>query len=210
MKVARVFTMLSFVVILTTSVGCGQTLPAEKFVFDPQLDSLYKAVSSKDTLIFESVDSAVDTLVLTNVDSVVSDKINCFMCPRAAKTIFRNYVQLTHKNLSPNSPGDTLTQSNRISPLQEQFVSITKFPDNGQTVIHLSFKTFRTKISGSLGAPSHDSLIFNNRSITGYYIINYPTESTIDELQIETLYISMKYGIIAYREGSGVVRKRLM
>lgn len=200
---------IPLIFILFTS--CGQTVPAEKFIFDSKFDSLYKAVSYRDTMFFENGQNRIDTFVLTKIDSSLVNKIDCFMCPRAAKSVFRKYKQYPINYWADSIYENQSTDKEKVIGREVSLVSMTKFPDVNITRVYISFKNFHSSIEGSLGQPSNDSLKINGLYFTNYYILNSTAQSLIvNDEDVEIVFVTLKDGIIAYKEKSGILRKRLL
>lgn len=210
MKRLAVYSMIGMLQLVGFLVGCGQTLPPEKFVFDGKFDSLYRAVTSKDTMFFENSKNATDTFVLTNVDSVVSDRIDCFMCPRAAKTVFRNYKQVPVNYWADRTVKNQGSAQEQEVKSEASLIAVTKYADVDLTTAHISFKNFQCKLTGSLGKFSKDTLRLNERVFTNYYVIDSIPESfVVNDDDVRLLFVTLKDGIVAYKEKSGIIRKRL-
>ena len=192
-------------------IGCREIIPPEKFIFDSKFDSLYKAVSYKDTIFFENSQNSIDTFVLTKIDSSLVNKIDYFMSPRAAKSVFRKYKQYPINYWADSIFENQGTDKEKKISKEVSLVSMIKFPDDSNTSIRVSFKNFYSSITGSLGQPSNDSFKINNRYFTNYYTLNSTAKSLIvNDEDVEIVFVTLKDGIIAYKEKSGSLRKRIL
>jgi hypothetical protein len=211
MERKKINDIISFWLIFILFISCdAQILPPEKFVFDSKFDSLYKAISYKDTILFENSKNRIDTFVLTKADSVISNRINCFMCPRAGKSFFRNYKQYPDNYWADDEFENQGTNQEKRITREVALITITKIPDADLNTAYLSFKNFHCSIEGSLGKLLTDTLILNNNYFTSYYILYSTAESLIvDDDDVELVFITLRDGIIAYKEKSGILRRRI-
>jgi hypothetical protein len=193
--------------------GCkGQTFSQDKFVFDYKLNIFFKAVSKNDTIFFENNKNSVDTFILTKIDSVIVNPNQdfCLMCPRAVKTVFRNYRQYpTNYWVQPNTENRGTISENEISE-EQALITISKSPQNDSTTVHLSFKNFECEVQYSLGKLFTDTLLIGNKYFSNYYILYSTAKSLIiNNEDVELIYATLTDGIIAYKEKSGILRKRI-
>jgi hypothetical protein len=195
--------------LILLSSNCGSTLSPDNFVFDSKFDSLYKAISNTDTIFFENSNQGVDTFVLTHSDSLISDRVNCFMCRRPGKSVYRSYKQIPINYWSePVLENEKKNETDTVA--EAHLVTITVYPIESTTSIRISFKNFRCVIEKTLGNPISDSLLIGNRSFTDYYILNSTSKSRIiKDSHVESILVTLKDGIIAYKEKSGILRKRV-
>jgi hypothetical protein len=211
MKTKNLSSAICIQLIFTIFTSCGQNVPPEKFIFDSKFDSLFKAISHSDTMFFENSQKSIDTFVLTKIDSVITDRINCFMCPQAGKSIFRNYKQYPVNQWAEHRYENQGTSQEKSILSEATLVTISKIPDNDLNTAYLSFKNFHCSIKGSLGQSMNDTLVLNNRYFTKYYIFNSTAKSLIvNDEDVEIVFITLTEGIIAYKEKSGILRKRLL
>jgi hypothetical protein len=189
----------------------GQTFSPDKFIFDSKLDSLFKAVSNKDTIFFENSKNGVDTFVLTKIDSIVVNlnRTLCIMCPRSFKTVFRNYKQYPTDYWAVSTIENRGSQQKEISK-ERTLITITKSPQNDSTTVHISFKNFECEIQYSLGKLLTDTLTIGDHYFSNYYILtSYAKSLILNDADVELIYVNLTEGVIAYKEKSGLLRKRI-
>jgi hypothetical protein len=193
--------------------GCkAQKFSQDKFLFDDKLSSLFNVVSKNDTIFFENSSNSVDTFILTKTDSVIVNPNQnfCLMCPRAVKTLFRNYRQYPINYWAqPEEESRGTKDENKISE-ERALITISKSPQNDSTTVHLSFKNFECEIQYNLGKLFTDTLRIGNKYFSNYYIFHSTAKSlVVNNDDVESIYVTLTDGIIAYKEKSGILRKRL-
>ncbi len=204
-KITFYYTFCNILIVILLVSCNGRILPKKSFVFDKQFDSLFRAISKSDTMYFENRYNGIDTFVLTKIDSITRDRVDCFMCPRSAKSIFRNYRQHTN-----TFQFETKIDSSLTFKEEDALVTISIFPDSNLNTAYISFKNFRCDITKSLGSTCKDTLIINNQKITSFYVFSSTAPTLITEnSDIISLMVSLNQGIIAYKEKSGILRRRL-
>jgi hypothetical protein len=191
--------------------GCnGQTFSKDKFIFDSKLNSFFKAITKADTIYFENNKNSIDTFILTKLDStIVNPNQNfCLPCPMAVKTVFRNYKEYPINYWS--QPKVENGNTNYEIRDEEALISISKSPQNDSTMVHMSFKNFRCQIQFSLGKSIDDTLLIGNNFFSNYYKLNtYAKSLVINDEDVELIFVTLNDGIIAYKEKSGILRKRI-
>lgn len=191
--------------------GCnGQTFSEDKFIFDSTLNGFFEATIKEDTIYFENNKNSIDTFILTKLDStVVNPNQNfCLPCPKAVKTVFRSYKQypINYYSQPKVSNGNTNYEVREEGTL----VSISKSPQEDGTIVDISFKNFRCQIQYSLGKSINDTLLIGNKYFSNYYKLNtYAKSLVINDEDVELIYVTLNDGIIAYKEKSGILRKRI-
>lgn len=215
MKTNELINIICLSLLISSITGCSHSLPMERFVFDSKFDSLYKAVCSKDSIFFENSKNNIDTFILTKTDSTFFNRVNCFMCGPPGKSIFRFYKQYPINYWADSVFENQGAHLGRKTGREVQLIGISKFADKDTVdkdfnTAYLCFKNFHCSLERSLGKPSNDTLRISNHLFTNYYIFKSTAPTlVVNDTDVKTVYVSLIDGIIAYKEKSGVIRKRI-
>lgn len=202
---------LIFILVINLLNSCKQILPPEKFYFDSKFDSLYKAVTLKDTMFFENYKNGIDTFLLTTIDSILNNEVNCFMCRAPSKAIWRSYKQYPIDYWADTVLVNREKNKNNYIIREANLIMIEKTVyDSSLNKAYFSFKNFQGVLKGAIGKPEAGILKVGNNYFNNYYRLSSSAKSLIrNSTDVEILYFTLKNGIIGYREKSGVFRKRI-
>lgn len=202
---------LGFVLLFEILCGCEhKSYPDEHFVFKPTFLEVFKSFVSKDTLLFENNQNSVDTFVLTKVDSSINNRKGFLINARAFKSVHVCYKQIPINYWTSSRIEHAGTSKEQEVTEEHKLISITKYPDHDITELYISFRNFRCNIQDTLGVVHRETLHINNLSISNYYTLESTAKSLVRKpTDIEVIYITLKEGLVAYREKSGRLRARI-
>jgi hypothetical protein len=196
------------IVLLELTFGCGQRVPFNQLTFDAGFDSLFHSISNKDTIFFENDRKTIDTFILTKTDSLLQDRINCFNCPLSARSIYRYYKQYPINYWAEEVIEGQGTGSEKTVKREVPLISVS-VTSEGVNTAYISFKKFHCTIDRTLGVKSTDTIQIGDYLYTDFYAFesSNPSQLVVDK-DVKTLFVSLKYGILGYKEKSGTLRRR--
>jgi hypothetical protein len=197
--------------LLITIVGCRNPYPDSNFIISQKARNYLSFYKSNGLWIFKN-DLITDTLSITTMDSGIHNPRVWFFDDNSNAPFKTIGIGFRPKHYDKWQSVTYTEKGEKTMPV-DQGIRIIKSP-LGNESISLSFKHYN--YDNSLDSIDHikgDTLIINNILFTEYDIFKLSTfsDEIANYMGSDTMYVYWvnKYGIIAYRYGSGKLWKRI-
>jgi len=157
-----------------------------------------------DTIYFESNLGDIDTIEIIGFKNEKFDKCGGFMQRRPSNT---RWITIKHLPMDKwHGTSQDMTKGGIIEIDYQGLFWITKDPIEKTTKYSIDFQNFHSTEDTVIGQLYLDTLKLNNIVLTNYYIVKhgYPDRVTKSD-DIEVLYWTDRYGLVAYKNKSGQI-----
>jgi hypothetical protein len=193
----KYFVYLAF---LSFTVSCySKAYPDEKFAIDSDYRNLVAPYKMGDTLVFKSNRGNLDSFLISSIDSAMTNTKGGFMSPRPGKFIMVRYRQIPIDYWSTSRIEMGANNKNPKEVHEDgSLLYILKHPDDSSTLVDFGFKNWGYCSNDQIGPLLKDMVLSDTVRLSNGYQIKYCPEKTINDNSIETVYSSVRNGIVAY------------